>query len=326
MSRQTRGLVIGKFMPPHQGHVHLIDFARHYVDDLTIVVESVVDEPIPSQLRYSWMQEIAHGCRVEHLTTHHPQAPEEHPDFWGLWTRTLSAFCPGGLDYVFASEAYGVPLAAALGAQFVPVDPGRHAVPVSGTAIRNDPMTHWALLPDCVRPYFLKRVSVFGPESTGKSTLALQLAHHFETVAVPEYARTHLEMKTERLSATDMPLIARGQVAAETALARQAHKVLLCDTDPLVTLIWSETLFEDVAPEVAELAAKQTYDLTLLLDIDVPWVNDPIRYLPDNRRAFHARCRSALEQNGRVFIEISGNWETRWTTAKNAVQALITPP
>lgn len=323
MTLQSRGLVIGKFMPPHKGHVHLIDFARRYVEHLTVVVESVANEPIPSPLRYGWMQEIAHGCRVHHLTTHHPQDPSEHPDFWGLWTRTLRGICPDGIDYVFASEAYGVPLAAALQARFVPVDPGRTAVPISGTAIRTDPMAHWALLPDCVRPYFVKRVSIFGPESTGKTTLARRLAAHFDTVAVPEYARTHLEAQGGALSAIDMPLIAKGQVAAEAALARQARRVLFCDTDPLATRVWSETLYGHCAPEVQAAITGHAYALTLLLDVDVPWVDDAVRYLPENRRAFYLRCRAALEAEGRPYVEITGSWPSRWHAALKAVEALF---
>ncbi len=325
MKGVTRGLVIGKFMPPHKGHVHLVDFARGYVDQLTVVVESVAGEPIPSALRYGWMQELAHGCRVHHLTTHHPQAPGEHPDFWGLWTRTLTAICPDGIDYVFASEAYGVRLADALGARFVPVDPGRDAVPISGTAIRADPMKNWAHLPDCVRPYFVRRVCVFGPESTGKTTLARRLAERFETVAVPEYARAHLESQGGALDAADMPLIVRGQTAAEDALARQARRVLICDTDPLTTALWSQALFGRCAPEVTAAARARRYDLTLLLDVDVPWVDDPVRYLPEDRHGFYAQCEAALRTHGRPHVKLSGTWDARWREAVEAVETVLSP-
>jgi HTH-type transcriptional repressor of NAD biosynthesis genes len=320
---QGRGLVIGKFMPPHRGHVHLIDFARAYADAVVVVVESVAGEPIPSALRFAWMREIAHGCRVHHLTTHQPQEPSAHPDFWGLWRRTLAAIVPDGVDYVFASEAYGAPLAGILGAHFVPVDPGRHAVPVSASQIRADPMTHWDALPPCVRPYFAKRVCVFGPESTGKSTLAQGLAAHFETVAVPEYARAHLEARDAVMSAADMPLIARGQMAAEDALARQANRLLICDTDPLTTAIWSEALYGQCAPEVTEAANARRYHLTLLLDVDVPWIEDPVRYLPENRRAFFDRCEAELIRRDRPYVIIRGHWDARWETAVEAVAALL---
>src|SRR5207302_10464947 len=133
---------------------------------------------------------------------------------------------PGRPDFVFASEDYGRRLAEELGAKFVPVDRERGAVPVSGTAVRSDPMANWSFIPRCVRPYFAKRVCVFGPESSGKTTLARRLADHFRTAWVPEYARTLLEANGGDVRCEDMEVIARGQAAAEDALARNANRVL----------------------------------------------------------------------------------------------------
>src|SRR5918912_2793574 len=145
------------------------------------------------------MRELFPGARVVHLTDENPQEPAEHPDFWRIWRDSLARVLPGRPDHVFASEDYGPKLAEVLGADFVPVDRAREVVPVSGTAVRADPMGNWQYLPDCVRPSFVRRVCVFGPESTGKSTLARDLARHFRTVAVPEYPRTLLEAQGGRL-------------------------------------------------------------------------------------------------------------------------------
>src|SRR5205814_5917310 len=98
-------------------------------------------------------------------------------------------------------------------------------VPISGTLIRQDPIKHWEDLPEVVRPYFVKRVCVFGPESTGKSTLARDLARHFQTVYASEYARPLLDPQGGQCRPLDIPLIVRGQVATEDALARQANRV-----------------------------------------------------------------------------------------------------
>src|SRR5262249_52380975 len=185
-------------------------------------------------------------------------------DFWNLWRAALQRVLPCRPDRVFASEDYGKRLAEELGGAFVPVDRSRWAVPTSGTAVRTDPMASWDYLPRCVRPYFVKRVCVFGPESTGKTTLARQLAEHFRTAWVPEYARTLLEARDGELTASDLPLIARGQVASEDALARNARKVLICDTDPLATLVWSETLYGACDGSVREQAEGRTHDLYLL--------------------------------------------------------------
>ncbi|MEZ0374364.1 MAG: AAA family ATPase, partial [Candidatus Sericytochromatia bacterium] len=261
------GMVLGKFMPPHKGHVLLIDFARHFVDDLVIVVGTLPGEPIPGALRYQWMQELFPSCTVLHLEKVLPPYPEEAPSvevFWQLWRSSLLEILPRQVDYVFASEDYGARLASELGARYIPVDQPRGLVPVSGTAIRENPLKNWQHLPDIVRPYYLKRVCVFGPESCGKSTLARQLAAHFSTRWVPEFAQILLAQQQGKLREADIEIIARGQLAAENALARQAEKLLFCDTDLLTTVLWSRELFGSSSTWLETEAGRQSYDLTLL--------------------------------------------------------------
>jgi len=316
-------MILGKFLPPHAGHVYCVDFARRFVDRLTVLVCSIEREPIPGALRYEWMRELCTGCEVVHVTDENPQEPAEHPDFWPIWRETIRRVLPEGPDYVFASEDYGVPLAELLGSRFVPVDVGREAVPVSGTAIRNDPLGNWEYLPAPVRPYFVKRVCVFGPESTGKTTLARDLARRFETVWVPEFARGLLDRKAGRCDPEDIPLIARGQAASEDALARRANRVLFCDTDLLTTTIWSDVLFGGCPERVAAEAERRGYDLTLLLDVDVPWVDDTQRYLPHRRREFYDRCESELARRARRVVVVRGSWEERFRRAVAAVEDLL---
>lgn len=319
----TTGLVLGKFLPPHLGHVYLCEFARSYVDDLSVVVGTLKREPIPGALRHRWMTELVPGARVLHLDEELPQDPSEHPEFWRLWKEALLRILPAKPEYVFASEAYGKPLAELLGGTFVPVDLARSAVPVSGTKIREAPLRYWDFLPRCVRPYFVKRVCVFGPESTGKSTLARELAARFRTVWVPEYARTHLEAQGGEIGPDDIPKIARGQRAAEEALARDANRLLVLDTDLLETTVWAEVLFGACPDWIREEAARRPSDLTLLTDVDVPWVADAVRYLPEERRSFFERCRRTLEAAGRRTVVLSGSWEQRLAGAVAAVEPLL---
>ena len=205
------------------------------------------------------------------------------------------------------------------------MDLDRAIVPISATHIRRDPMTHWDDIAPPARPYFLRRVSVFGPESTGKSTLATKLAGHFRTRHVPEYARTYIQaLSIDRPAPRDMVHIAQGQVASEQALSLDADRLLICDTDPLATPLWSQHLCGEVSHELQSITQRLApYHLTLLCDVDVPFVSDAVRYLPHARREFFDACRDTLIAHDRPFITLSGSWEERWTQAIHACESLI---
>lgn len=316
-------MILGKFMPPHAGHVYCIEFARRFVDRLTVLVCSIEAEPIPGAMRFEWVKELFPECDVIHVTDENPQEPSDHEDFWPIWKETIRRRLPTGPDYVFASEEYGQPLAELLESKFIPVDIGREVVPISGTEIRERPLMHWNYLPVPVKPYYVKRVSIFGPESTGKTTLARRLAQHFQTVWVPEFARGLLDLKGGHCDVEDIPLIARGQRAATEALARQANRVLFCDTDVTTTTIWSDVLFATIPDWIAEEAVRESFDLTLLLDVDVPWVDDEQRFLPHLRQEFFARCEAALIENGRRYHVIRGDWDQRFEEAVALVSRLL---
>jgi len=321
--RTTTGMILGKFMPPHLGHVYCVEFARRFVDRLTVLVCSIEREPIPGRLRYEWMRELFPDCDVRHVTDEVPQEPAEHPEFWSIWKQLLRRELPSGPDYVFASESYGFPLAEILGSRFIPVDISRELVPVSGTVIRQSPLKYWQYLPAPVRPYFVKRVCVFGPESTGKTTLAANLAKHFQTLWVSEFARGLLDHKSGVCDRDDITLIARGQIAAEDALARQANRVLFCDTDLITTTIWSRELFGDCPQWIDDEADRRPYDLYLLLDVDVPWVDDSQRYLPHRRQEFFEKCRHELTRRGRRMVVVSGSWSERLDLAIREVDRIV---
>lgn len=317
------GVVLGKFMPPHRGHQLLVDFARHYVDDLTVMVGSLAREPIPGELRVQWMQHMFPDVRVVHLDDENPQYPEEHPDFWDIWRHSMLSRLEEAPTYLFASEDYGWKLAEVLGATYIPLDQTRQIVPTSGTAVRAAPWVNWSMLPQVVRPYFVGRVCIFGPESTGKSTLTKQLAAHYQTAFVPEYARTHLEPKRGHIVKEDMIHIARGHAALEDAAAYQANRILFSDTDLLTTTLWSHKLFDQCDPWIEAQAMARPHDLYLLMDVDLPWVQDDIRYYPEERASFFEACKQLLEQHNRPYVIISGQGPQRLRAAIDAVDTFL---
>lgn len=316
-------MILGKFMPVHRGHQHLIDFARERVEQLTVIVGSLVSEPIPGHLRYEWVKELYPDVNVFHCTDENPQYPHEHADFWNIWVASIRKFIPEGPDAVFTSEEYGDELARRLGSEHVLYDLSRSVVPVSATQIRENPCENWQFLPAPVRAYYARRVVIYGPESTGKTTLAALLAEHYKTVWVPEFARGYLDAKGAWVELSDIPLIAKGQIASEDRLARQANCLLICDTDLITTSIYSRHYFGSCPDEVMQKAAEREYALYLLLEVDVPWVEDWQRPDPENREFFYDWFKRELEARKRRYVVIAGSYEDRFEKAVRAIDELF---
>lgn len=313
----VRGILLGKFLPPHQGHVELFNFARRYVDELLILISLEPEDGIGGQARLDWVSQLCPQCKVQLVTK------SLHEDSAEDWAGYIKDTLETPVDYLFAMEKLGLSLAQKLSAHRVTTEPSLSSLELESQAIRQNASAHWDRLPPIVRPHYLKRVCVFGPESTGKSTLCHRLAQHFRTLAVPEYARTYLEGKDAPYELSDVVPVARGQRASEQALSLRAHRVLFCDTDMLTTKIWSEWLFQQCDPWILETIKEEHYDLHLLTSADVPWVDDAVRYLPNDRENFEAKCEEELKAHGRSYVKISGSWEHRFETAVQAVEELL---
>ncbi|UPK70377.1 AAA family ATPase [Chitinophaga filiformis] len=169
------------------------------------------------------------------------------------------------------------------------------------------------------------KVVVIGPESTGKSTLSEQLAAHYQTVWVPEYARQYLEALPRSYEQHDLLTIAEGQLALEDDLAAAANRLLICDTDLHVIKVWSEYKYGTCDPHILAQIAKRPYDLYLLTYIDIPWEEDPQREYPDPamREYFYNIYRDLVAASGVPWVEIKGNFEERKLLAVTAVDKLL---
>ena len=321
-----RGLVLGKFLPYHAGHAHLIRTARAQVDVLTVLVCSIARETIPGTTRFAWVAESHLDCRVVHVAEEVPQTPEDHPEFWPIWTDLVRRHA-GGVDMVFTSEDYGDELARHLGARHVSVDLDRNTYPVSGTAIRRDPLAHWDYIPAVVRPSYVHRIAILGTESTGKTTLAEQLASAFRTVWVPEYGRAYCEGRDAlALTRDDLDAIARGQIEAEESAARLANRVLVCDTDVRTTATWSDIIVGTRSAWLSRVAAEREYSHVLFLDCDVPWVDDGMRVLEDQRARHTALIEQELRVTNQAFTRIRGPFEQRFHKAAAVVEKVLRTP
>lgn len=164
---------------------------------------------------------------------------------------------------------------------------------------------------------------ITGPESTGKSTVAQALATHFDTVFVPEYAREYLNSLGREYNYDDLLLIAKGQVALEDKLSKQAkNNLLFCDTDLLVIMVWCEHKFGKCHPWILEQLAIREYDFYFLTNIDFPWVVDILREHPEPemRIYFFKLYHAILEQMGLFFVLLSEGENMRLERAVKVVE------
>ena len=178
----------------------------------------------------------------------------------------------------------------------------------------------------------LKKIVAIGPESTGKSSLCTQLAEHFKTKWVPEYAREYLMTNGTSYQYEDLLKIANGQIEGEetiyndlTQLPASNSHLLFIDTDLTVIKVWSEFVFNKCDNKILTQIAKRPYDLYLLCNIDLPWVKDELREYPDleSREKLYHYYKDLLINQHTAWVDISGNHDERLQKAIKAVNKLF---
>lgn len=171
------------------------------------------------------------------------------------------------------------------------------------------------------------KIVLFGPESTGKTTLAKLLASHYSTLWVPEYMREYLQRKwneqQEVCEPDDLLPIARGQMALENEKAAAANEVLFCDTNLLELVVYSRAYYdENVDPVILKHALKAQYDLYFLTYIDVPWVEDDLRDRPKDRDQMFARFKKTLDEQNLPYHVLKGDLQQRFEAAVKIIDQL----
>lgn len=169
----------------------------------------------------------------------------------------------------------------------------------------------------------IKKIAIVGPESTGKSTIAQQLAKHYQTSWVPEYARYYCAALTEPCNLQDEVNMYHGQVALEESILAIAEKDLVfCDTTFITVKIWSDEVFGNTPEVVLNALPLHTYDLYLLMDIDLPWQEDPLRDFPHKREHFMQVWHQELQNLHANYVVVGGT-EERLNNAIAAVEFFL---
>ena len=170
----------------------------------------------------------------------------------------------------------------------------------------------------------IKKIAIVGPESTGKSTLTKSLAKHYQTLWVAEFARYYCAALTGPCTMQDEINMFHGQVALEESVLAMAEKdFIFCDTTFLTVKIWSDEMLGETPQIVLDALTERTYDLYLLLDIDLPWEEDPLRDFPHMREHFMATWYKELNNLGANYVLIRGI-DDRLDNAIKAIDVFLT--
>jgi HTH-type transcriptional repressor of NAD biosynthesis genes len=320
------GLILGKFMPVHKGHLQMIHFAQQHCDQLHVMICASNKETIEGSLRLKWLQESLHlesNLQIDLLEYDEAELPNtsvSNMDVSRKWAAVIAQKYHG-LDLFFSSEQYGDYVAEILGIRHICFDAERVQVPVSATLIRNKPFQYWNFIPETVRPYFVKKVVLLGSESTGKSTLTEKLAQHYQTLFVPEMAREIVE-ETESCSFEDLHAIAALQAGTILEKTPLANKILFIDTDINITKSYARFLFNKELETEAWINNANQFDLYLYLETDCPFVQDGTRLNEAERNRLNDFHKAQLKRNQIAFSSIAGNWLERFEQAVKLIDQL----
>ena len=321
MGQQHIGVAVGKFNPPHVGHLFLIETAATQVDRLYVIVGVRPDQTISATDRAHWIETDA-PTNVSVLIT-----PDDLPAENGPWAQRALALLPEAPSVAFTSEPWGPQWAALMGCGHVAVDDSRARNPISGTQIREDLRAGFDRLVPSARAGLARRVVTAGAESTGKSTLATALAERFATVLVPEYGRSYWEgrryLADQTWTSGEFRHIASTHHNVEAGLARSAcNGLVVLDTDALVTSVWHERYTGSTDNRLDAIAAGHRPHLYLICAPDFSWVQDGTRESADQRLWMHRRTLELVGASGVPFEVLTGGRDERLRQASKLIEEL----
>jgi HTH-type transcriptional repressor of NAD biosynthesis genes len=305
-------VIIGKFMPLHKGHIHMVEFAKGVCENLTILVDCLDGQSLSTQQRVDVIKKTFPDShiKVKGLKKEMPQSPDDHVDFWNIWRSEIVKNTPKDLDVIIGAMDYIKDLSRVLSINFLMIDKQRSFMPISATEIRKDPISNWKYLAPHSRSLFTKKITIVGGESTGKTTLAKNLADFYETIWVPEYARTAIE-EDEGCSLETFNKILIGQESLMESMTQHAENGLIFnDTDLLATKIWFKKMFPNdylkESKNMKELILKTKSDLYILTNNKVDWKSDEVRFYPkkEDRDWFEKEFEDILMKNNFPYLKL----------------------
>lgn len=315
-------------LPPTKGHINLIRFAATFGAPVTVIVSTQPHEPMGGQRYNAVRNEVLDlsNVQVRWLDETLEQDPEA-PGFWDMWRSIMSRFGMQIGDTIIASETYGARLAKECGGLFMPYDIDRVLEPSKATLVRDWPLEEFSQVCHEFQPNLQMRVTLFGAESTGKTTMAKALAADMNGHFVFEYARPYLENRpdgTVDVTRERMVDIWLGQRALQAHVQDDLFDkpFIFQDTDLFSTVgYWNFwTTPEDTPKALVQNALLDRSDLYLITQSNIPYEADPIRYGDGVRESSDQFWIDLCEQYGLNYRVLNhGNHNDRLTEAKKII-------
>lgn len=319
-----KALVLGKFMPIHNGHIKLIHYAAQQCDEVLVWVCVSNKESMSGKLRFNWVcnvfkdQTAIKPILFLYDEKKLPNTSQSSREISKTWAKEIQQKLPP-IDFIVSCEEYGDYLAEYLGIKHLKYPSDKI---ISATEIRNNPYKNWQEIPDIVKPHFLKKVAIVGTESTGKSMLTKKLATHYNTEMVSETGRDIVD-NSNQCSENDLKNIAIQHSKNIIEKEKQASGILFIDTEIHITKSYAKFLFHKELDIISWVMKANACNLYLFLENDAPYIQDGTRLSKEKRDALNRYHKAEFKKAGIKYVSIKGNWQERFEQAVEHIQVQL---
>lgn len=317
--------VFGKFLPFHNGHLAMINFALQHCETLFVVVCASDRENIDGQTRRNWIAASTDPKKVKCIVCSYneeelPNTSVPSQDASRLWAERFREIVPE-CGLLITSEDYGPLVAEYMHIKHRYFDKARNTVDISATKIRDDLYACWNFLPAAVRSYFAIKVVVTGTESTGKSTLVNKIAAVLPCTPVAEAGREIIPHTNDLSYALLLETATRHALDIQRATCGE-HPLVIADTDLYVTQSYCRFFLKTELVVEEWVKDANQFDLYLYLNTDAPFVQDGTRMTEAGRNALDHSHRAVYETQGISLVELRGSWDQKFRATMDAVRSL----
>ena len=322
-----KAFVFGKFLPFHKAHQAMISFALNNCDFLSVLVCYDNQEHIPGEVRKNWIEatfENTSNMEVKILRYDNrllPNTSQTSLTVSEIWSTEFKKLYPE-YNLLITSEPYGDLVAGFMGIKHLPFNLEKDIHHVSATAIRNNLFANWHHLPAAVKPYFVVKVVILGTESTGKTTLTEKLGGYYNCSMVAEAGRDLIPDSTD-FSFDDLLSVANEHAKKIDEAVCGDSPLVIIDTDIHITKSYAKFTFDIELPVNEHIYKINKADLYLYLNNDAPYYQDGTRLNKNDRDLLDQSHREVLADHQIKFVEISGNWQSRFEQAVSEISKLI---